>query len=66
MLRVVEGGKGKQDKSMCTTKNYRRDTTKIPKDFIEFIPRRQCVFMYATTVFQTKYETHDILDNFFS
>lgn len=51
MLRVVEGGKGKQDKSMCTTKNYRRDTTKIPKDFIEFIPRRQCVFMYATTVF---------------
>lgn len=30
MLKTAAGGKGKQDKSMCTTKNYGCDTNEIP------------------------------------
>lgn len=50
-MKETEGGKEKQDKLMCTTKNYRCDTTKIPKDFIEFISYRHIAgtCLYATT-----------------
>lgn len=51
-MQETEGGKEKQDKLMCTTKNYRCYTTKIPKDFIEFISYRHvCRYMLLRSPF---------------